>query len=141
MLVRELRRFGLVGAAGFVVDLAMFQLLYTGGVGAVTSKLLATVVSMTVAFLGHRYWSFAHRQQRSLRSGYLRFAVINAVTLAMGVAIVGVVRYPLGQDEILALQAANVTAIVVGTAVRWLTYRRWVFPALPAAVTAPARLG
>jgi len=131
VLARELSAFGVVGGVGFVVDLALFQLLYTSGVGAVTAKLLATLVSMTVAFLGHRYWSFAHRQQRSLREGYLRFAAINAVTLVIGVVIVAVVRYPLGQENVLALQAANVTSIAVGTTVRWLAYRRWVFPAHP----------
>jgi putative flippase GtrA len=139
LLARELSAFGMVGAVCFVLDLALFQLLYASvGLGAVTAKLVATLVSMTVAFLGHRYWSFAHRQQTSLRQGYLRFAVINAVTLGIGLAIVATVRYPLGQESVLALQMANITSIAVGTAVRWLTYRRWVFPALPGA-TVPAR--
>jgi putative flippase GtrA len=134
-LARELSAFGVVGAVSFVLDLGVFQLLYLSGLGAVTAKILATLVSMTVAFLGHRYWSFAHRQQRSLREGYLRFAVINAATLVIGVAIVAAVRYPLGQESVLALQAANVTSIAIGTAVRWLAYRRWVFPAARTAAT------
>ncbi|MET0763371.1 MAG: GtrA family protein [Blastococcus sp.] len=130
VLVRELGAFGIVGAACFVLDLALFQLLYGSvGLGAVTAKLVATLVSMTVAFLGHRYWSFAHRQRTGLRQGYVRFALINAVTLTLGLAIIAAVRYPLGQESVLALQLANIVAIAVGTLVRWLTYRRWVFPA------------
>jgi putative flippase GtrA len=133
LLARELSAFGVVGTAAFVLDLALFQVLYASvGLGAVTAKLLAALVSMTVAFVGHRFWSFSHRQQTSLRQGYLRFAVINAVTLGLGLAIVATVRYPLGQESVLALQVSNVAAIAIGTAVRWLTYRRWVFPALQA---------
>jgi putative flippase GtrA len=133
VLVRELGGFGVVGAVCFVLDLALFQVLYVSvGLGAVTAKLIATLVSMTVAFLGHRYWSFAHRQRTSLRQGYLRFAGINAATLGLGLAIVATVRYPLGQESVLALQLANIGAIAAGTAVRWLAYRRWVFPARPA---------
>ncbi len=130
LLAREMSAFGAVGALCFVLDLALFQVFYVSvGLGAVTSKLAATLLSMTVAFLGHRYWSFAHRQQTSLRQGYLRFAVINTVTLLLGLAIVTTVRYPLGQESVLSLQLANVVAIAAGTVVRWLAYRRWVFPA------------
>jgi putative flippase GtrA len=136
VLVKELSAFGVVGMACFVLDVGLFQLLYAElGVGAVTSKLLATLVSMTVAYCGHRYWSFSHREQTGVRQGYLRFAVINGATLGLGLAIVATARYGLQQESALALQVANVGAIALGTAFRWLAYRRWVFPA---PVTQPA---
>jgi putative flippase GtrA len=47
----------------------------------------------------------------------------------LGLAIVWLVRYPLGQESALVLQAANVFSIALGTVIRFLTYRRWVFPA------------
>ena len=37
------------------------------------SKLLATLVSMTVAYVAHRYWSFSHRARTGLRREYLLF--------------------------------------------------------------------
>ena len=55
--------------------------------------------------------------------------MVNGVTLGLGLAIVAVVRYPLGQDDAAVLQAANVASIAVGTVVRYLSYRQWVFPA------------
>jgi putative flippase GtrA len=130
-LVKELGAFGVVGAACFVIDVGLFQLLYAQlGAGAVTSKFLATAVSMTAAYLGHRYWSFAHRSPTSgYRGQYLRFAVVNGVTLLLGLAIVALVRYPLEQTSALVLQAANIGSIVLGTAIRYLSYRFWVFPA------------
>ena len=129
-LVRELSAFGVVGALCFLIDVGLFQLFYGHvGLGAVTSKFLATAVSMTVAYAGHRYWSCAHRARPGLRQEYLRFLGINFFTLVLGLGFVAFVRYGLDQQGALVLQIANVVAIVLGTLVRYLSYRRWVFPA------------
>jgi len=131
LLAKELSAFGVVGASCFLLDVGLFQVLYTSvGLGAVSSKLVSTLVSMTVAFLGHRFWSFSHRAHRGLRRQYLLFAAVNGATLMMGLAIVAFVRYPLGQESALVLQAANVASIGLGTVIRYLSYRRWVFPAV-----------
>jgi putative flippase GtrA len=139
-VVKELSAFGVVGLVCFVLDLSLFQLLYAElGVGAVTAKLLAALVSMTAAFVGHRYWSFAHREQTGLRQGYARFALINGVTLGLGLAVVATARYGLDLESPLALQLANVASIALGTALRWHGYRRWVFlaPADPVRTADP----
>lgn len=130
LLVKELGAFGVVGALAFVVDVGLFQVFYdVVGLGAVTSKLTATLVSMTVAYVGHRYWSFSHRSRPGVGREYLRFVLINGATLLLGIAVVAFVRYGLGQESTLVLQVANVSSIVVGTLIRYLSYRRWVFPA------------
>jgi putative flippase GtrA len=141
LLVKELSAFGTVGAACFLIEIGLFQLAYAVvGTGAVTAKLLATLVSMTVAFFAHRYWSFSHRDQLGMKRQYLVFMGINGVTLLLGLSIVALVRYPLGQESALVLQMANVGSIVLGSVVRYLSYRRWVFPAraVPAAGPTPA---
>ncbi|WP_347057889.1 GtrA family protein [Blastococcus sp. HT6-30] len=128
-LVRELGAFGVVGAVCFAIDVGLFQLLYAHvGAGAVTSKLLATLVSMSVAFVGHRFWSFAHRARTGLRREYWRFAAVNGAALVVGLGIVAFVRYPLDQQSALVLQGANLVSIALGTVLRFLGYRRWVFP-------------
>ena len=138
LLAKELAGFGVVGACAFVLDVGLFQLLYAGlGTGAVTAKLGSTLVAMTFAYVGHRHWSFAHRARTGLRREYLLFALVNGMTLLMGLAIVAVVSGPLGQSSPLVLQAANVGSIVAGTAVRFLAYRHWVFPAVTAEGPAP----
>ena len=149
LLLKELSGFGVVGAACFVIDVLLFQLLYAQvGLGAVTAKLGATLVSMTVAYFGHRHWSFSHRARTGLRREYLIFAVVNGTTLLLSLGIVALVRYPLGQESALVLQAANIAGIAMGTVIRYLSYRRWVFPAVgdtanpgPAVVDDPAALG
>jgi len=135
LLLKELSAFGIVGAVCFVIDVALFQVLYVhAGLGAVTAKLLATLVSMTVAYFAHRYWSFSHRARTGIRREYVLFGVVNAVTLLLNVGLVWLVRYPLGQESALVLQIANVAGIALGTVIRYLSYRRWVFPALPVVV-------
>jgi putative flippase GtrA len=130
LLIKELSGFGVVGAACFVLDLGVFQVLYAHvGMGAVTSKFVSTVVSMTAAYFGHRNWSFSHRARRTIQREYLLFAVINGTTLLLQLGIVALVRYPMGIDRALPLQIANVFAIGVTTIIRYLAYRRWVFPA------------
>ena len=130
LLVKELGALGAVGAVCFFIDLGLFQLLYAhAGWGAVTSKLVSTLVSMTIAYFAHRYWSFSHRARTGVRREYALFAVINGLTLVLGLAIVAFVRYPLGQEGALVLQIANIGSIALGTVVRYLCYRRWVFPA------------
>lgn len=128
-LLRELSAFGIVGGLCFALDLGLFQVLYAHvGVNAVAAKLVSTLVSMTAAYLGHRYWSFSHRERTAVRRSYALFAAVNATTLGMGLVIVWFVRYPLDQESTLVLQAANLVSIALGTVIRFQSYRRWVFP-------------
>ena len=130
LLAKELGAFGVVGAACFLLDVGLFHVLYAVvGADAVLAKLLATLVSMTAAYVGHRYWSFSHRARTGLRREYLLFAAVNGATLCLGLAIVAFVRYPLGQESALVLQLANIASICLGTVIRYLSYRTWVFPA------------
>jgi putative flippase GtrA len=135
LLLKEVSAFGVVGAVCFVLDVGLFQVLYVhAGVDAVLAKLLSTLVSTTAAYFGHRHWSFSHRARTGLRREYTLFVAINGVTLLLGLFIVWLVRYPLGQEGALVLQVANVASIALGTVLRFLSYRRWVFldPAHPA---------
>jgi putative flippase GtrA len=137
VLLKELSAFGIVGAVCFAIDLGIFQVLYaSAGVGAVASKLISTVISMTVAYFAHRHWSFSHRARTGLRREYGIFFVVNGLTLALGLVAVAFVHYGLGQNDALMLQGANVGSIAVGTLIRFVAYRQWVFVAegAPAAV-------
>ncbi len=128
-LLREVSGFGLVGGVCFVLDLALFQLFYVhGGVSPVAAKALATLVTTGVAFVGHRSLTYRRRPRTSVRRGSLLFGLVNGTTLLLGLGIIALVRYGLGQEDALVLQAANVAAIATGTVVRFVAYRRWVFP-------------
>lgn len=140
LLLKELGAFGVVGGLAFLVDVGLFQLLYAHGVGAITAKALSTLVSMTVAYLGNRFWSFSHRSTASVRREFLTFAAINGFTGLLNLGIVALARYGLHQDSATVLQAANVFGIGVGTVIRYASYRRWVFPAEQAEDAVPVDL-
>jgi putative flippase GtrA len=129
LLLKELGAFGVVGGLAFILDVGTFQLLYSDGVGAVTAKAISTVVAMTVAYIGNRYWSFSHRGRSTVRREFLLFAIINGITGLLNLGIIAFVRYTLHQDSAVVLQVANVFGIGAGTVIRYGSYRKWVFPA------------
>ncbi|WP_235928205.1 GtrA family protein [Goekera deserti] len=128
-LLNEIGPFGVVGGVALLIDLGMFQVFYAvAGWGAVTSTGLSTLVSTTAAFVGHRYWSFSHRARTGVRREYLLFAVVNGATLLISLGVVAVVRYPLGQESAAVLTGAKFASIAIGTVLRFIAYKVWVFP-------------
>lgn len=133
VLLKEVSAFGVVGAVNVLVDLLVFQLVYVGlGASPIGAKIASTAVSTTSAYFMHRHWSFSHRARTSLRREYLLFFAINAVTLLLALGVVTVVHNGFGVTAALPLQIANLASIALGTVIRFVAYKRWVFLAEPA---------
>lgn len=136
-LVRELMKFGVVGVVAYVVDLSTFNLLLFETGKPITSKTVSTVIATTVAYFGNRYWTFRHRHRAQIRREYVLFFVLNGVGLLIAVGCLAISHYLLGFTSKLADNiAANGVGLVLGTAFRFWSYRRWVFQEAP--VTAVA---
>lgn len=131
-MVRELMKFGIVGAVAFVVDVGVFNLARVGAdMGPLSSKTISVVLATTVAYAGNRYWTFRHRDRPGLRREYVLFFAFNAVGLAIALACLGFSHYVLGFESALADNiSANGVGLALGTAFRFWSYRRWVFPQL-----------
>ena len=128
VLAKELSAFGVVGAINFVVDLAIFNWLHFGlGVGVLTSKVVSTAVSTTLAYFMNRHWSFSHRARSGLRREYALFFGLNLIALVIGLAILGFTHYILGYTDELSINIANIIGIGLGTIFRFWSYKRWVF--------------
>jgi putative flippase GtrA len=140
-IVHELAKFGTVGAAAFVVDISLFNLLLHTTGKPLTAKILSTVVAATLAFFLNRAWSFRHRQRSSMRREYVLFFVLNAIGLVIAVGCLAVSHYVLGFESRIADNiAANGVGLVLGTTFRFWSYRRFVWAA-PAAVEEAAADG
>ena len=127
---KELGAFGVVGAACFLLDVALFQVLYAVvGADAVLAKLLATLVSMTAAYLGHRYWSFSHRARTGLRREYLLFAAVNGATLCWAWRSSRSCATRWARRARWCSRWPTSRRSASGTVIRYLGYRAWVFPA------------
>jgi putative flippase GtrA len=130
-LVRELMKFGVVGGFAFLVDIGVFNLLLQATDKPLTSKTIATVVATTVAYAGNRTWTFRRRSRSGVRREYALFFLLNGVGLLISLTCLAISHYVLDFTSTLSDNiAANVIGLGLGTAFRFWSYRRWVFPEL-----------
>ncbi|SOC52505.1 GtrA family protein [Ornithinimicrobium cerasi] len=137
VLVRELAKFGTVGAVAFVVDLVLYNVLVFGvpGLGdgvlhdhPLTGKVVATSTATVVSWLGNRLWTFRHRLSEPMAHEFGLFVLFNAVGLAIALACLAFSRYVLGLDSQLADNiSGNGIGLVLGTLFRFWAYRTFVF--------------
>lgn len=133
-LLHEMGKFGIVGAATFVVDTALFNLCRTLiDLGPLTSKTIASVIAATLAFAGNRLWTWRHRSNSGLAREYFLYFVFNAIGLLIGLLCLGFSHYILGEfwPVFRSVLADNISSQLVGVAAgslfRFYSYRRWVF--------------
>jgi putative flippase GtrA len=137
-MAREMLTFGLVGLAGLVVDVTVFNILrYAGEPGLLehkplTAKVLSVVVATVVTYLGNRHLTWRDRPWGDRRREYLIFFALNGVGMSAALVCLAVSHYVLGLTSALADNvSANVVGLVLGTAFRFWAYRRFVFPVGP----------
>lgn len=127
-LIRELSKFGTIGAIAFVIDTGGFNLLQYGlHWGTLTSKVVATVVAATLSYLGNRYWTFRHREQSGFAREYFLFFLLNGIGLLIGLLCIGFTRYTLELTDPVSINIANLAGVGLGTLFRFWSYKKWVF--------------
>jgi putative flippase GtrA len=132
-LVRELGKFGTVGATAFTIDFIIFNVLLQTGTETLIAKTIATVVSTTVAFIGNRFWTWRHRDHQHMGRQYTMFFLLNAVGLGIALACLAISHYALGQiwPAFQSPIADNISGQFIGSACgtlfRFWSYRRFVF--------------
>jgi len=143
VLVREMLKFGLVGAVAFVIDLGGYNLLVFGphlqgliGEGNTTgpfntqplrARIISASVATVVAWLGNRLWTFRHRRNRPATHELALFVMFNVAAMVIAVVALGFSRYVLGLESQLADNVANIVGIGIGTLFRFWAYRKFVF--------------
>lgn len=142
-LAGEIGRFGAVGAVAYVVDVGVFNLLRFGvELGPLTSKTIATVAAVTVAYFGNRHWTWRERQRHGFRREYALFAVVNGAGLLIQLACLGFAVYVLElTGQVAENVAGNVVGVGLGTLFRFWAYRTWVFPQVPTSEPVGRALG
>ncbi len=128
----EMSRFLVVGAVSFVVDMGLFNLLVFGpghvlGNKTTTANVISIAAATLVSWVGNRHWTFASKRTDRQMRELLVYGAINVVAALVPVATVALGRYTFHQDGQLALNAAKVIGIVLGTAIRYVGYKLWVF--------------
>ncbi|MER7566411.1 GtrA family protein [Streptomyces sp. NPDC048523] len=130
-LYREIAKFGMVGASGFVVNLAVFNLIRTvTDWQTVRASVLATVVAILSNYLGLRYFAYRNRAQEdrnSRRKELTLFLLFSAIGLVIENSVLYATTYGFGWDGTLATNVSKFIGIGVATLFRFWSYRTWVF--------------
>lgn len=135
-LTIEVLRFLAVGGFAYVVDVVLCNILVYGFFGIpalmhdspLKAKVVSTVVSMIVAWLGNRLWTYGDRQSGSNLRGIVLFVVVNLVGMIIAVGPLGITWYLLGlRDPISYNISTNIVGIGLAMIFRFYAYRTWVF--------------
>ena len=128
----ELARFLSVGGVAFVVDLGLFNLLRFGPGQLLehkplTAKILSVIAATVVSWLGNRHWTFSRQRTDRPTRELVVFTAINLVCAVVPVLTLAFSHYALALTTPLADNVATVIGIAIGTALRYVAYKRWVF--------------
>ena len=134
-LMQQLVKFALVGGVGFVVDVAVFNLLRSNLLaperlheGPLVAKVISTVFAIAANWIGNRYWTFG--PHRSARSGTEALEFLGVSLLGLGVAL-GCLWFSHYVRGLTSALADNISGqgvgLVLGSVVRFALYRYWVY--------------
>ena len=131
-LIHEFAKFGIIGVIGLIITNVGYALLHSHEVGPVTSATIATIVATIVAYIGNRYWSFAHRERTSVPREGLIFFLLNGIGLLIQDAVVAFNSYVLHQEhnKLAEFLALNI-GIGIATLFRFWSYRKFVWRLTP----------
>ena len=135
-LATQVMRFALVGGLGFVVDVGLFNVLRAHGPEGVhgwtiAAKTIALVAAIAVNWIGNRVWTFRSRTRRTdTAREAVEFFIASVVGSLVALVCLGVSHYGLHLTSAFADNiSANGVGLILGSLVRFVAYRQWVFRA------------
>lgn len=128
-VVRELAKFGAVGAFGFLVNVAVFNLcIHTFQLATVRSGVIATAVAIATNYVGNRYWTYRSADKHRVQREVSLFLLFSGIGLVIENGVLAISHYGLDYTTPLADNIAkNVIGLGLGTVFRFWSYRTWVF--------------
>ena len=138
-LVREVGKFGVVGAVCYGIDIGIFAVWNSMTEQPYVANVVSTVIATTVAFVGNRFWTWRHRERKGVRREYTLYFGFNAVGLAISFACLWISHNWLGSmwpavftTPLADTISGKVIGVGFASLFRFWAYRRFVFPATAA---------
>lgn len=129
---REIAKFGAVGAAGIVVNLAVFNLIErVWDLPTVRASVIATLVAIAGNYVGFRHFAYRDRDKGGRARELTLFLLFSAIGLVIENGVLYAATYGLGWDSRVQSNVVKFAGIGVATLFRFWSYRTWVFRALP----------
>ncbi len=137
----ELARFSSIGIVAFIVDMGSYNVLRFGPIDAMndrplTSRMVAVVLATAISWVGNRHWTFADQRTGQRGRELVLFTVINLLGIGITVAALAVSHHVLGFSGPFSDNIANVLGILLGTVVRYVGYKLFVFTGAPSPAVA-----
>jgi putative flippase GtrA len=128
-------KFGVVGSLGFALDIGVFNLLRVGVLGtdqwwstALGAKVVSTSLAIIFNWLGNRFWTFRHERHTHIVQEFIEFVVASLLGLGVSLAFLWFTHYVLNFTSLLSDNiSGNVIGLGLGTVVRFVLYRYWVW--------------
>ena len=129
-LIHEIAKFGVVGAAAYVLTVVVSNELRFGPprLGPITSLGIAMVIAATFSYFANRHWTWSDKQRTGIGREYSLFISLSVVGLVLTEIPVAFSEYVLGLHSPLAYNiSANLIGTGIGTIWRFWSFKRWVF--------------
>jgi putative flippase GtrA len=128
----EILAFLMVGGAGYVVDVFAFNYLRTlptlAAMDPSVAKTIAVAAAMVVTYVGNQTLTWRGAAGPGRHRQVALFVVFNVIGLGFSIATLMISHDLLGLTSRLADNiSANVIGLALGTAFRYLTYKKYVF--------------
>ncbi|MFG2819005.1 GtrA family protein [Kitasatospora sp. NPDC048365] len=128
----EMLGFAVIGLSGVVVNFAIFWVCVNGlGLASLRSNVVATVIAIATNYLGYRYWLYRDRDAASRQREITLFLLFSGIGMLIETGVLALSRYGLGLDGHYEQLGAKVVGLGVATVFRFVSYRTWVFKAMP----------
>ena len=115
-------RFLVVGAAGYVVNLGVFEVLHRAGTQYVLAAVLSYLISNALMYIGNRYFTFRLGHD-GFWAGYLRYMAVGLVVVALNALVLFALVERTGIDA----TVGNGLALLVVMPVAFVLFKRWTF--------------
>jgi putative flippase GtrA len=124
----EVTQFLVAGGLAYAVDVLVFNLGLSLGMGGVAAKIVSSIPATIVAYVGNRYWTYRHRDRTGVGREYTLFFVFSAIAAGIQASSVFVSHNLMGYESTLADNiSANIVGMALGTLFRFWAFRTWVF--------------
>lgn len=120
-------KFLIVGAVGYVLNLAVFAALHSVGVAYVVNSVISYFIANAVMYVGNRYFTFRLGHD-GFWSAYLRYLIVGAVVAGLNAGILAALVQGTGIDSRIGVAIS----LLLITPVAFVLFKRWTFRIRPA---------
>lgn len=120
--VAQPAKFIIIGAGGYVVNLAVFAALYRIGIPYIPGSILSYFASNALMYLGNRYFTFRLGHD-GFWGAYLRYMLVGAIVAVLNAAVLALIVRGLHIDP----RLGQAISLLVVTPVGFVLFKRWTF--------------